>query len=700
MAELRLAGCRSHPLIGYLKALGVLRVVSRQVDGPVRGRWSAGAFELSSRFEVGELEDFLLSAYEPAPVVSPWNGGSGFFPGDNSVALTTLESSQDTRFEAYRETIHAARRGLEALDLERKPEPKREKPALLRELRRRLPDDAIDWLDAAVILVGTELRFPPLLGSGGNDGRYDFANNYAQAVVATLCTELIGESAPSPRWLRDSIHGTPAPLEKGLSAAHLQRDSSPTNSPLGESDALGNPWDLVLAVEGSLAFAAGAARRHASSTAGALVAPFTAKSTSAGFGSAVAGESGRAELWLPLWDQWTSMSEFETMTREARAQVGRRRARDGLDFARAAGELGVARGVNAFERYAILERAGLSSLAVPAGRIEVRARPSVSALQSIDRWIDRVVSLERGESPARLRAAVGSFQRALFAFAEEGSPASAGRVVELMGELESVLVVSRLPDVGVPVPLRGVSAEPWLKATDDGTDEVAVAASLASLRDVEGDQRLPAVRDYLHGTVPDERGRRDYGESSSFRIPRHAPPLERLAALHTRRHVDAQRTTRAPTFDRGLRCRPSLASRFAEGALNASRIVRLLEGFSLLDFRSVRCPRADARHERVHPLYGVLALAWAGTDERPTSPRPGWAAQLAAGHISEVVDAGLRRLRMAEFSPLLDAEDLSAAPLQGAALSAALLLPVASSDRQSLARLLTREETPTEGAQS
>ncbi|MEO2088572.1 MAG: hypothetical protein ABGY75_03620 [Gemmataceae bacterium] len=42
---LRLEGCTPEPLMGYLKALGVLRLLSEQLpDAAVRGWWEAGTF--------------------------------------------------------------------------------------------------------------------------------------------------------------------------------------------------------------------------------------------------------------------------------------------------------------------------------------------------------------------------------------------------------------------------------------------------------------------------------------------------------------------------------------------------------------------------------------------------------------------------------------------------------------------------------
>lgn len=728
MPELTLAGCRSRPLLGYLKALGVLRVVGEQVDRCARGRWREGTFELRSELDEQELARFLLDDYAPAPVVSPWNGGSGFYPKDRQQAILALEACTEERFAGYRETIRGARHTLAELGLTEKPAPP-VKPGLVRELRRRLPDAALPWLDAAIVVTGERVAYPPLLGSGGNDGRYDFSNNYAQAVVHCLLDDSRGDSA---QLLSAALAGESAELQRKLSLGHLSRDSSPTNSPQGEADSLGSPWDLMLAVEGALLLVAGAARRHGTQTGGMLVAPFTVHATAAGYGSAVAGETGRAELWLPLWKQWASAAEVAQLARESRAQVGhgssRRAARTGLDFVRAAADLGVARGIDAFERYAILERAGQSNLAVAVGRVAVAEaeRPAAQALDSLGPWLDRLLRFAAPDTcPGAIRAAIRRLERAAFALAVRGTPNDACDALEAIGVAEHALARSRAAIEGGLRPLYGVDAAPWLAAADDGTPEFEVAAALASLHD--GGRRSPALRDYLHGT------RR--GGASFDAERRHAlsagSPVALLAAIHARRHLDAgpqhgedreldhdrarHAGARALAFDYATPCDLHSARMLAVGVLDEGRILRLLRGLALLDHRG-RTPAREARAGAqpaggcAAPLYELLALAWMGgtlprlTDEQRSQlgPRPGWSARLAAGSVGPVLADAARRLRMAGVPPIADRQDLLAGgPTDrelGQHLAAALLLRLAPSTLAQIGRRVTMPAAPADGA--
>jgi len=111
-----LKGCSPAPLANYLKALGVLRVVGEQADSQVRGWWEGERFCLLSTESKEELETFFLEAYEPTPLLSPWNKGCGFFK-QNDPGLGPLEVSQAFRFKRFRDGIQAGRALLDEISL-------------------------------------------------------------------------------------------------------------------------------------------------------------------------------------------------------------------------------------------------------------------------------------------------------------------------------------------------------------------------------------------------------------------------------------------------------------------------------------------------------------------------------------------------------------------------------------------------------
>ena len=86
-----LSGCTPEPLINYLKALGVLRLVAEQGDSGACACWHNGVFELRSTFDENALLRFFVDDYRPTPVLAPWNGDGGFLT-DTGASLETIEA--------------------------------------------------------------------------------------------------------------------------------------------------------------------------------------------------------------------------------------------------------------------------------------------------------------------------------------------------------------------------------------------------------------------------------------------------------------------------------------------------------------------------------------------------------------------------------------------------------------------------------
>ena len=189
MHELTLNGCAPVPLAHYLKALGILRLVAEQVDANVKAVWRDDRLTLFTRISPDALVGFFRRDYCPSPVLAPWNGGSGFYPKDNREALTAIENCEIPRLASYRAGIAAARIELGRLELKAKPDGAR-KTLLLQCCRNSFPEKALDWLDAVLVLSQDGPKFPPLLGTGGNDGRLEFTNNFMQRITDVMESDL------------------------------------------------------------------------------------------------------------------------------------------------------------------------------------------------------------------------------------------------------------------------------------------------------------------------------------------------------------------------------------------------------------------------------------------------------------------------------------------------------------------------------
>ncbi len=108
MVDLALPGCTPEPLMNYLKALGVFRLVAEQADPQARLSWLGGIARLQSKLDRDGLMEFFTNEYRPTPILAPWNGGSGFY-GGGSEPLNAVADSDSSRLESYRSAIECIR---------------------------------------------------------------------------------------------------------------------------------------------------------------------------------------------------------------------------------------------------------------------------------------------------------------------------------------------------------------------------------------------------------------------------------------------------------------------------------------------------------------------------------------------------------------------------------------------------------------
>ena len=201
----RLAGCQPEPLAAYLRGLAVLRLVATQQDEAARGWWRDDGFALTTRLDRDQLIEFFLHDYRPTPLVAPWNGGSGFYPKDKKDGIDAIANGKAARFAPYRAIIEQAGKLTETLDRAPKDAAK---AALIRDCRNRWRGPAEAWLDAALVITrSSQVRFPALLGTGGNDGRLDFTNNQMQRLVGLFSPDSGEPGANAEPLLRAALFG-------------------------------------------------------------------------------------------------------------------------------------------------------------------------------------------------------------------------------------------------------------------------------------------------------------------------------------------------------------------------------------------------------------------------------------------------------------------------------------------------------------
>lgn len=587
--------------MSYLKALGVFRLVAEQADPTARLSWAGGVARLGSHLDRGELLAFFLERYRPTPITAPWGGGSGFY-GGGSEPLEAIARSAAGRLDRYRETIALIR----TLAPCAKPKDEQKKSLLIR-CRAELPDEVVPWLDACYVLGDVGPGYPPLLGTGANDGRLDFTNNFMQRLAEVIpFADGAATPAGSEPWLAAALFAdTLTELRRSAIGQFHPGGVGGPNGVQGkfEADSRVNAWDFVLMIEGTLLFAGAVARRLGTNATTRAAFPFTVDSVAVGYGSAVAGEEttdgSRAELWLPLWSGPMILAEVEHLFAEGRAQLGRRQAKNAVEFALAVNLLGVHRGVGAFARYGFLKRNGLSFLAAPLGRVAVTTRPQARLLDDpkLVEWLERLrrACRDKDKTPARYQAALRQIDRALYEFANRSERENDRKylleVLRALGRAERTLARGLVfcKDKGI-WPLQGLGPD-WLDQADDGRPEFGLAASLAGIRPSGAVGLMRAFLEEVEGTKSVA-----WSPGSTSAVWSERPLSVNLAAIFRRRLLEAYRDMQEGVpLDAPRPARPADVALFLRGEVDEAKLADLLWCLAAVDWSSVteRPPAAD-----------------------------------------------------------------------------------------------------------
>lgn len=714
MKSLILSGCSPVPLAHYLKALGILRLVSEQKDASATGHWHRDQFVLTSSLDREALIRFFLEEYEPTSVMAPWNGGSGFHPKDNSKAMDSISQSKAPRLLKYAEAIAAAQSALRSMNLGEKPTPD-QKTELLLVCRNLLPDSALQWLDAAYVLTDDGAKYPPLLGTGGNDGRLEFTNNFMQRIMEVMDAETGEPDASSAQRLAAALFAEPiaTPLSKAPVGQFLPGGAGGVNATSGfDAASAVNPWDFILMIEGALLFASASVKRMESSDSGALAYPFCVRQAGVGYASAAAADesASRAEMWMPIWTKRAvTLQELAAIFSEGRAQVGSRAARNGVDFARAVVGLGVDRGLDEFQRFGFQVRNGLSYFATPLTRVVARKNAGVDLLSDVDVWLDRYRrAATKDTAPATAQRALRVLESRIMDLCVSDTPERQMRVFLALGQCQATAARSlKWAKENYLQPLHGLRKE-WLRRNWNDSrfgTEFRLAASLASLNGKFGKDWL-TLRCHLEQVdsyIAKDSGSLAYrwGDVTTNNVQWSAAPLPAvLNDIFSRRLIlqEEEPRTRSEVW-------ANLADikAFIEGQTDDSLLSDLLWSMSLIDWRE-KGGLLTRDHEWVVPptLYALLKLCFPpvlaaqpeGIQQVPAIPAIHKHA--AQGNGDQAALLAIRRLRGSGYHPLLRQMTVQGDYAQRTA--AALLFPVSNHTMEDLLKQTTRPEKEPEPA--
>ncbi len=704
----RLDGCRARPLGSYLQGLGLWRALERTGASDVTAHWHQDRLVLDGAGDVEQVVDHILDHFTPLPIVSPWNAGSGFAGNGKSASaeksLEEVRDSDDASLALLRTAVLAGdavvaegrRRGWggSGTDLW----DKKRKPDVVRLSRNLLPDEAVPWIDAAVVL-GEDVTFSRLLGTGGNFGRQELSVTYIDQSLKVVAGYRRSRDVLRAALIADER----VPYDRGtVGQFDPGRAGGIQSSPVEKSDDKGfvNAWSVLLTIEGALFFTSTVGRRQGSETARVAV-PFQVRGSISGFAGAALDEDVSAEIWTPTWSRPASIQEVRQLMRDGRAEWGDRAAKSGLDFALAVRSLGTDRGIDQFTRHVVVNRLGQSPLALPVDVVDVPDEDRASGLRPIDAWLGGVRRVTH--LPRTVAAALQATESALIDASRDDSPATRAALLGHLGRLHRLVERSGATR-SKTWPL--VLANPGDWVDPDGDVEVRLAVGLASANDGRAAGPVGVIRAGL-GQVYVENGRAAWarrpspvdGEASLDRV---------LAEIHARKAADLT-GRRDPETDRAAAIRgictgptggwwvqPSDLAALCSGEVDLGAVRELLDGYLLFNWAGApaRSFTQDEAALSVPPALSVLlpfgsheALPVAVSDETGSvhdvvlrgSPR--WPALLRADRVGEVVQDAAVRLRAAGVRRLPPSSSLGGGQIEGASLSACLLVNVSRTHR-------------------
>ena len=207
----------------------------------------------------------------------------------------------------------------------------------------------------AHLVLDGRIRMNPLLGTGGNAGRRDFAKGWKDAVQVL--------KKPPRNQNRDALNNDLKSFLAGDACTYLGDFSA--GSWFGSANKIYNhgtkqpyrdgeitPWAMALACEGLPYFAGGPSRQLGSRRQPKGAFPFVTAANA----PRRADEAGRieAEVWAPIWDQPTTEPELRALFLRGRTELGGKGATSSAAFAVGVMGRGVDAGVAEFRRFLLL----------------------------------------------------------------------------------------------------------------------------------------------------------------------------------------------------------------------------------------------------------------------------------------------------------------------------------------------------------
>jgi CRISPR-associated protein Csx17 len=336
------------------------------------------------------------------------------------------------------------------------------------------------------------------------------------------------------------------------------------------------------------------------------------------------------------------------------------------------------------------DRNGKAHLAVSLGNFTVQPRLEVNLLNELDYWLNQFQRTcgEKG-TPARYRRELRAIEEAMFDFCRYGVALRMQNILIALGNASQAISLLALSKEKFEIkPLRLRCADRWLEALDDNSPEFRIAAAIASISG-DGEGHVGSIRENIEPVVWDNKKKEYIWKDNTFNVfltdlPRGlAEVLEKRMVAANKHNLD-----RLPLNSK-LTATVADVHGYLRGELDEVRILALLKGLVLLDYRDVKgkVHTLSDRQGEVPAAFSILKLiflphpfSWPkGSESVSIRPEQTVLSRLRGQDVSGAAKIALRRLRSSGFALKLStvgADRLVVSPDLARRIAGALLIPV------------------------
>lgn len=487
--------------------------------------------------------------------------------------------------------------------------------------RDHVPDRVAEGLDSLSAFHLVNWNNNPLFVNRGQQGNTDIFRMYWENFLAYrkhseafAAASLFGE-----RLVSD---GSPAPGQTKSRGPTKQRQSATRGKGTPYfPDAIKNynqglewvvetypfcPLDYLLAVEGALAMRGAVSKSLTSNARSYAAFPFVFEGT-----ETMTDDEGEIaglgiSVWLPIWSRPTTFDELQSFVLDAQARLPKKECRFASDFARAVRSQGVDAGFSAFQEFRFKMKGARIPWAVSRRYLSCSGSATTSVVNELLAPVDESKFLDQFpfRPPLEVKRLgkpdLHPFRAPVLDAIEVAAAEPDGnkildvlcRLADLNAQLAKSKSLRKKIDekervVFIP-PLR---CEDWSEALVDleSDREFEIARALASIqgRERQSEGRYSQAEPFLGSLLPLQRRQR------SWFLPDPPSPqavwsgldlTRELSAILARRVIDSEADFR-PALVGVCSARLSSVLAFLRGELDDSRIARLVEGLSLVDWQ-------------------------------------------------------------------------------------------------------------------